>query len=477
MMPPVANAAMDSPSTIAPDSPLDGWGPYKFGMTADQVRSFAGPKWVMIPKPQWVQQSDSSFSLAASDEDQFGLHHVTVIEAFDAEQRLSSIHLSFTRGGLTPDGCKARFEGLLTQLEAQYGAFEPGDDNWTGPAVDYSKADITRKLPNGQSQYRDIVRENFQDPKYNPDTKILRATAKRLYGERSIAVQMDVVENSKPLADFPGQQIPANVLALAPNLANPSCLMNLDFQSKNRVLQTALPVPPSAPAPPPNSPPPANSGLTGQFQNVQSAIKAGAPPSKIASAVNGFLEAAKKDGLMGPMDPMLEAYISVRVAHDDEDEAALLAKMTPAQTAEAAYIRHDYPLTIKLWTPLAEKGNVEGAAEIASLYEYGVNGVTRDLAEAAKWRKLAASEGDGNSQAALGQDYAEGDGVPKDNIRAYMWLSVGLEQVSDGPSKTLFPAHVAKQRDAVAQQMSSAELTRAKTMITRCARSHYKACG
>src|ERR1700691_4825361 len=82
---PATTAAVDTPSTAAPDSPLDGWGPYKFGMTADQVRSFAGPKWLMIPKPQWIQQPDSSFSLAASDEDQFGLHHVTVIEAFDAE--------------------------------------------------------------------------------------------------------------------------------------------------------------------------------------------------------------------------------------------------------------------------------------------------------------------------------------------------------------------------------------------------------
>lgn len=154
----------------------------------------------------------------------------------------------------------------------------------------------------------------------------------------------------------------------------------------------------------------------------------------------------------------------------------MLAKMSPSQKALAAYGRHDYPHAIALWKPLAEKGDAEAAGSIGSLYEYGLNGVTKDDIEAAKWRKVAAQLGDGGSQVALGRDYAEGRGVPQDNVRAYMWLSAGLKQVETGPWKSWYPQQIAQDRNTLVAKMSPSELAKANALTERCVTKNFKMC-
>jgi len=51
------------------------------------------------------------------------------------------------------------------------------------------------------------------------------------------------------------------------------------------------------------------------------------------------------------------------------------------------------------------------------MYLYG-EGVPQDYAEAVKWYRIAAEQGDAEAQAMLGIMYLNGEGVPQDNVQA-----------------------------------------------------------
>ena len=51
----------------------------------------------------------------------------------------------------------------------------------------------------------------------------------------------------------------------------------------------------------------------------------------------------------------------------------------------------------------------------------------QDYAEAAKWYKKAAEQGDSNAQNILGAMYERGKGMPKDFVEAYKWFSISGE--------------------------------------------------
>ena len=278
-------------------------------MTAEQMRSISQIPWRRIGEFPGVPVSSlRNDALIAQNVDQFGLRFASAVAHFDGKGRLSSIALIYHLGAPTIDDCKGRFEGLLRKMETQYGVFEPGDDDW-GPAVALSKTDVTRQLSGARSQYRDVVRGNFQDPASNLDGRVFHASAKKVYGERSIAVGMGITEHFEQPENL---KVPENILALAPHLADPKCLLNVNFGSTSVVLSDFPVMKPVAPE---------------QSQSPPSAINHGPLPSEIASRVQAFLDTAKKDGLMGPIDPLLDAYMRARAASDDTDVQALLEKI------------------------------------------------------------------------------------------------------------------------------------------------------
>ncbi len=74
----------------------------------------------------------------------------------------------------------------------------------------------------------------------------------------------------------------------------------------------------------------------------------------------------------------------------------------------------------------ARVGGAEDAFEMGRLYEEG-DFLEKDLEEAAKWYTQAAARKIPAAQARLGLMYAEGRGVPKDEVRAYALLSPAAE--------------------------------------------------
>ena len=49
----------------------------------------------------------------------------------------------------------------------------------------------------------------------------------------------------------------------------------------------------------------------------------------------------------------------------------------------------------------------------------------KDDAQAVKWYRLAADQGDGSAQSNLSFMYFNGRGVPRDYVPAYMWSNLG----------------------------------------------------
>lgn len=91
---------------------------------------------------------------------------------------------------------------------------------------------------------------------------------------------------------------------------------------------------------------------------------------------------------------------------------------------------------------LAEQGNAEAQFEIGALYNFGEDGIQKDLREAVKWYKKSADQGYALAQRALGSCYACGTGVEKDTQDAVKWFRKAAEQ-GDSAAQCMLGDHYA----------------------------------
>ena len=99
----------------------------------------------------------------------------------------------------------------------------------------------------------------------------------------------------------------------------------------------------------------------------------------------------------------------------------------PSDEGLAAYDRKDYATAIRLWRPLAKKGNATLQVILATLYAQG-KGAPQDYEEAIVWYRLAAEQGDPAGQHGLAGAYHSGNGVRKDVAKAVEWCRKSAEQ-------------------------------------------------
>jgi hypothetical protein len=165
------------------------------------------------------------------------------------------------------------------------------------------------------------------------------------------------------------------------------------------------------------------------------------------------------------------------------------------ETVNVVFQKGDYPSALKLAQPLADDGDARAESIVAQIHYRGRGvpqsdteaakwfrraadqgdavaqfylgvmynegrGVPQDYAEAAKWYKLAAEQGDALAQYNLGLSYARGEGVTPDPVAAHMWLNLASARFPAGDSRNRTAA--AKNRDTVASEMSSDQLTEAQ---------------
>jgi uncharacterized protein len=90
-------------------------------------------------------------------------------------------------------------------------------------------------------------------------------------------------------------------------------------------------------------------------------------------------------------------------------------------------VRQDYAEAARWYRKAAEQGNVVSQVNLADLYRDG-KGVPQDYAEAARWYRKAAEQGDTHAQVNLADLYRDGKGVPQDYAEAVRWFSRPAEQ-------------------------------------------------
>jgi TPR repeat protein len=235
-------------------------------------------------------------------------------------------------------------------------------------------------------------------------------------------------------------------------------------------------------------------------------------PDGVKQAVDRAVQANKANGgdLVEDL-PYVTDYENAERHGDVEKQKELFEKMTPAAQAQAANWDHNYPLAIKLWTPLADAGDVRSQLNLAGTYSFSTSGSSakytpvpdaklvefmkkafphwsrvdppENLPLAFKYYQLAAEKGNMWGQWALGRAYACGFGTKKNLVLGYMWLSLGLAQrgvTTEMTGVSLPMAGSQKEfgldRDFISAQMKLEEIDQAKALLPQCFNSKYKDC-
>jgi len=100
------------------------------------------------------------------------------------------------------------------------------------------------------------------------------------------------------------------------------------------------------------------------------------------------------------------------------------------------------------------------------MYHKG-RGVIQDYKTAVKWYTLAAEQGNSTAQNNLGVMYVIGSGVIQDNVYAHMWWNIAASAGDESASKN---------RDRVAKNMTSADISKAQQLARECVAKNYKNC-
>ena len=156
----------------------------------------------------------------------------------------------------------------------------------------------------------------------------------------------------------------------------------------------------------------------------------GAPKNNVLAYK--WLSLAKAQGKQGAIDggqAGMDAlqYVSFYMSPEQKSEAQkLAADFVPQNDNVQAAVPNPAANQLKNDKTLAESGDVQAELRLGLRYKHG-EGVPINADEAVKWLTQAANHNDATAQFELGCCYSEYggmDGVPKNNIFAYKWLSL-----------------------------------------------------
>ena len=122
-------------------------------------------------------------------------------------------------------------------------------------------------------------------------------------------------------------------------------------------------------------------------------------------------------------------------------------------------VGQDFVQAAKWYRMAAEQGDVDSQNRLAGLYLAG-DGVQQDYAEAARWYRKAADQGDTDAQNELGSLYGNGHGVEKDYVEAYRWFELTATRNPGNDFETR--ENAARNRDMLAARMTPAEIAEAQ---------------
>ena len=135
--------------------------------------------------------------------------------------------------------------------------------------------------------------------------------------------------------------------------------------------------------------------------------------------------------------------------------------------ATTAFAKKQYAAALKLFRPLAEKGNAIAQYKVAVMHRMGL-GVPKSEKEARKWSRLAAKQGNAEAQTLLGSLYSKASGEESpDTVRAYVWYEVAAAQGN---------AEAKKDLASLAKELTPQQVTEAREKAQKCKSSSYEQC-
>jgi len=121
----------------------------------------------------------------------------------------------------------------------------------------------------------------------------------------------------------------------------------------------------------------------------------------------------------------------------------------------------------------AVQGDPDAQYSLGKMYRDG-NGVPQSYQEALKWFRLSAESNDDSGQWGLAEMYRDGLGVPQDYIQAYMWFNLGASHGLEEFNSVAGGAESAEEirlwrisvRDELALKMTPAQIERAQQLAS-----------
>ena len=149
-------------------------------------------------------------------------------------------------------------------------------------------------------------------------------------------------------------------------------------------------------------------------------------------------------------------------------DALVLAMVAVSPAIAASYREGAYALSryedaraVRILGPLAERGDPRAQAILGFIYANG-RGVPQNQVEAAIWYRRAADQGNPTGQYMLGLLYDKGMGVPQNDIEAYKWLNLAVAGAN--PRERIYWVRI---RDAVASKLTRLQLADAQWLALR----------
>ena len=117
-------------------------------------------------------------------------------------------------------------------------------------------------------------------------------------------------------------------------------------------------------------------------------------------------------------------------------------------------VPQNYAEAVKWYRLAADQGNATAQFNLALMYANG-QGVPQNYAEAVKWYRLAADQGD-----------AEAQNQPRASVRLWQWRNAGLRYGAHvvQPVGGAGGREAVKSREAVARRMTSAQIAEAQKL-------------
>ena len=110
----------------------------------------------------------------------------------------------------------------------------------------------------------------------------------------------------------------------------------------------------------------------------------------------------------------------------------------------------------------AAEGDADTQYELAELYAEG-EGVEQNWVEAVKWYRKAAEQGHDLAQFKVGLSYQNGKGVPQSDTEAYIWLNISAENGAPLNGR----GRAGKLADEIRVSLSASQLEQAENIAKR----------